>query len=166
MTKVIVVVTSVNLDIMQRKIMRPETTILRKVCLQGWPSTGFWELGFRKGATIPRTGKNGSLCLNYIMWSMLNSCFPSGSLEFGMCQAEVPTWPASKKLWALGLQWAFLVNISHVLSQLYSRKVCPVLTQQGKTLGSLHLVSSGLYPECLSLCWCCFVSFHCNKTWL
>lgn len=34
MTKVIMVVTSVqNLDIMQRKIMRPETTILRKVCL-------------------------------------------------------------------------------------------------------------------------------------
>ena len=57
-----------------RKVTRLEIAILRKACLQGL--VGIWELGFWRVPTIPSTD------LNCTMWFMLNSCFPSGSVEF------------------------------------------------------------------------------------
>lgn len=42
-----------------------------------------WHLGFQEGPHHSPSAKNGSLCLNRANTFLLNTCFPSGTLESG-----------------------------------------------------------------------------------
>lgn len=94
--------------------------------------------------TVPRPCKSGSLCLNcaHMMWFMLHSCFPAGSLEFqDPTGRKLPLWPVPSK--HLGPKLPCLVTsyMCHHSS--------PCVTSLGKVSGSLHLVSPELCPMCL-----------------
>lgn len=67
-------------------IKQPETARLTKACLQGCPLAGDWELGLEEASPhllndewlpVPK------LCANQVL--LLDICFPSGNLEFGVC---------------------------------------------------------------------------------
>lgn len=66
---------------MCRRVNQPQTDSRGKTCLHGWhmPGTRTWISQF---PLFPV--KSGSLCLRFVqtVWFMLNTCFPSGGLEF------------------------------------------------------------------------------------
>lgn len=66
------------------RVTRPETTVLIKACLQGWPLAGTWKLGFWEGSHHPQNWWEGPTMLKLFAqrWFTLNSCLPSESLEF------------------------------------------------------------------------------------
>lgn len=72
--------------------------------------TGAWELRFHEGSS-PRAGKSGSLCLNCVtIQFMLDTCFPSGRLEFGfvlsrgyLCEQPFLSTAKKRKISALRL---------------------------------------------------------------
>lgn len=62
-----------------------EIAVLRKTCLKGWPLAGIWKLGFQEGSHNFLIRLEWLIVSKHFMQTirfMLNTCFPSGSLEF------------------------------------------------------------------------------------
>ena len=68
-----------------RKRIRTESALAESP-LQGWPLAGFWESGYGI-PSIPELVRlvHCAYTAAKTMGCMLNTCFPSGSLEIGMC---------------------------------------------------------------------------------
>lgn len=138
-------------------VERPEAATVSKVLLT-WlvPARcpGTWILG--GFPSFP--DKNGSQCLNCLystMWFMLNTCFPSGSLEFWYtlgrgCRCEespVKTLGADSLTSFSGWQH-FTHPATTVPREIKESCVIPL----GEASGSLYSVSSKLCPHVSSLC--------------
>lgn len=92
---------------------------------------------------------------------MLNTCFLSRSQEFWYMpgRGRPHDWHPIN---TLGTKWlmSFLVDISHVLSQLIAGKIKYILRDStGGTQRSLYLVSFRLYLCIFSRCWFCLCPF-------
>ena len=65
---------------MQRSSCRPETAILRKACVLGWPLAGVWELGFQEVSHPSLIGTpHIPVVLVQTLCFMLSTCSPAGS---------------------------------------------------------------------------------------
>lgn len=118
-----------------------------------------WHLGTWMGSFPPNWKEWLTVSPLFVqtIWFILYTCFPSGSLEDGMCQAKGIYQPPMKPR-VLSLSWASLVgNISHVLSQLVAGK---------RPLEACALLSLDFNSCTFSFCWFCFMSFSCNKSQL
>lgn len=82
------------------------TAILCKACLQDWPLAGVCELELGNIPSIPRTDKNGSLCLPFLYKQYVSCQTLAFSVSFqipgvwnmGMCKAGCTyAWPVPLK---------------------------------------------------------------------
>ena len=94
------------------------------------------------------------------MWFVSNTCFPSGVLKFETWSApSCPRYPG---------YWAFLVDISHVLSQLCCRNSgSPLWLHQERTCSDFLQTlphAPDFAPCTFALGQFCFVSFYSKKS--
>lgn len=133
------------------------------------PWLAFGNLDFWK--TIPRTGSSlglNCLCKQYI----LNTCFPSGSLEYRYMLGRGCPWdqPPIKTLDTESLKgFPGRQHLTHVVT------TCCCGNCISLSLFFFNFPGRGPLEACaclppdfttgnFSLCWFCFVSFHCNKS--
>lgn len=87
--------------------------------------------------------------------------FLLGVWDYGLCSAK----GAYRTLGASSL-WASLVDSTCCHYWLLENEAYPAWLHWERTLGSLCLVSSRSHSTHTSLSWVCFVSFHCNESYL
>lgn len=105
----------------------------------------FGDLRFRNIPTIPRTEwLTVPRLFMQTVWLIWTSLFLLGLWNLGTCYAEGACWTSPQdESWALHLQWASLVDISHVSSQLIAggrKQHCCVWLPWGRPPRSLLLV--------------------------
>lgn len=83
----------------------PDTTLLRKASLQGWPLAAVWEFGFQASSHYSLTDQHGSLHLqglHHVVYAEHLLAFVKGGVWFvpgrGCLFDQLPVKP-----WALGL---------------------------------------------------------------
>lgn len=76
------------------------TTLLCNFCLQGGPLAGVWNVDLGRASTIPRTGKRGSLRLNYtnnVFYDKHVFSFQESRI-FVYAGQRLPIWPILNKI--------------------------------------------------------------------
>lgn len=125
-------------------IERPEKANLWKSCLWGWSLADIWEHGYWDGSLHFLT-RMAHLLACGPMWFMLNTCFPSGSLEIWyMLGRKCPPqnsgcWFSNELLWLTTFH-----RCCHNCSREIKKSYVTALREDS---GSLHLVSSRLRPD-------------------
>lgn len=99
-------------------------------------------------------------------WFMPNTFFPSRSLEFCCVPRRVPTWqPPVKNLWCWFSNKLLRLATFHMCCYICNwgtSSSCASSAQEG-TGRNLCLVSPGLPPRALPLCWSVLCALSCNK---
>lgn len=141
---------------------RPETAVLRNVCLQGWPFAGSWEPGFWEDSYHFIRMTHAPKLFVQTIWFMWNTCFPPRSLEFWYVigRGYLPDQSLRKTL--LNLEWAYPVDrILHVIIHFW-RGYMYLCDSPGKRLLE-SFVCLFFIPYAFSFCCFSFVSFCFNN---
>lgn len=134
----------------------PETALLRKASLPGWPLAAVWEFGFQASTHHSLTDQHGSLYLPGLHRQCGLYGAPDclrGGWSLVRARQRVSVWPAPGKTLGTGSELSFpgRQHSTRVTAQCCGNEARPVRLLQERTLESLSLVSFGLCPICFFL---------------
>lgn len=144
----------------KRQHGRPELAILRQACLQGGPCLTQLLNSFLHDAKLSLNDRNGSVPILCTMWFMLNTCFPSESLQYWYIMVRYLCHQPPIKILGIGSLMSFPVENTLHLLQLITREITDILCDS--TGRELLEAFAWFLPDChisLSLCRFCLHSF-------